>query len=221
MEYLFVQGCLIDITCILERNLFCIWATAQQNQQNDLAPSEISLGIRPVWLESSLWAQWVAESPWFLYEDSKESDQTGWMPRLTWVVAGRTGHLVGFVMHRLIYCNDPKYWDRHVWPNSAQPDQTDMSGQTVHNQIRQTCLGKQCRTRSDRHVWVNSAEPDHSEGAVRSGSTPFAPPSPSSRVKPCCSYFRIITAIFSGVWMFFYFYDMLLDFRKIPLRKVV
>ena len=30
-----------------------------------------------------------------------DSDQTGWMPRLIWVFAGRTCHFVGFVMRRL------------------------------------------------------------------------------------------------------------------------
>ena len=30
--------------------------------------------------------------------DSEDFDQTGWMPRLIWVVAGRTSHFVGFVV---------------------------------------------------------------------------------------------------------------------------
>ena len=55
-----------------------------------------------VWSESSLCAQWVAEDPSFLHADSKDSDQTGQMPRLIWVFAGCTSHFVGFVMRRLI-----------------------------------------------------------------------------------------------------------------------
>ena len=39
-----------------------------------------------------------------LHAASEDSDQTGRMTRLTWVFAGRTDHLVGFVMRRLI-CN--------------------------------------------------------------------------------------------------------------------
>ena len=35
--------------------------------------------------------------------DSKASDQTGRMPRLIWVFAGRTCHFVGFVMPQLNY----------------------------------------------------------------------------------------------------------------------
>ena len=50
----------------------------------------ISLGIRPVWSESSMRAQWVAKNPSFLHANSEDSDQPGWMPRLIWVYAGRT-----------------------------------------------------------------------------------------------------------------------------------
>ena len=46
------------------------------------AKTQISLGIRPVWSESSLCAQWVAKDPSFLHADSEDSDQTGRMPRL-------------------------------------------------------------------------------------------------------------------------------------------
>ena len=64
---------------------------------------QISLGIRPVWSESSLWAQWVAKDPSFLHADSEDSDQTGRMPRLTWVFAVRTCHFAGFVMRQHIF----------------------------------------------------------------------------------------------------------------------
>ena len=60
--------------------------------------TQISLGIHPVWSESSLCAQWVAKDPRFLHADSNNSDQIGQMPRLIWVYAGCTGHFVGFVM---------------------------------------------------------------------------------------------------------------------------
>ena len=45
------------------------------------AKTQISQGIRPVWSESSLCAQWVAKDPSFLHADSKDSDQTERMPR--------------------------------------------------------------------------------------------------------------------------------------------
>ena len=54
------------------------------------AKTQISLSIRQVWSESSLCAQWVAKDPSFLHADSEDSDQTGRMPRLIWVFAGRT-----------------------------------------------------------------------------------------------------------------------------------
>ena len=54
------------------------------------AKTQISLGIRPVWSESSLsaWRK-LGSLPthWAYIEDS---DQTGRMPRLIWVFAGRT-----------------------------------------------------------------------------------------------------------------------------------
>ena len=64
------------------------------------APSEDSdqLGICPVWAAYSLCAQWEAKD----HADSEESNQTGRMPRLTWVFPGRTGHFVGFDVWRLI-----------------------------------------------------------------------------------------------------------------------
>ena len=58
------------------------------------AKTQISLGICPVWPESSQCAQWVAEDPSFLHADSEDSDQTGRMPRLIWVFSGRTAILL-------------------------------------------------------------------------------------------------------------------------------
>ena len=44
------------------------------------AKTQISLGISPVWSESSMCAQRVAKDPSFLHADSENSDQTGAMP---------------------------------------------------------------------------------------------------------------------------------------------
>ena len=66
------------------------------------ATTQISLGIRPVWAESSLCSQWVAMDPSFLHADSEDSDQTGRMPWLRWVFVGHTWDFVGFVMRQLI-----------------------------------------------------------------------------------------------------------------------
>ena len=56
------------------------------------AKTQISLGIRPVWSESSLCDHWVAKDPSFLHADSED-----------WVFAGHSCHFVGFVMRRLKY----------------------------------------------------------------------------------------------------------------------
>ena len=55
-----------------------------------LRKTQISLGIRPVWSESLLCAQWVAKGSMLLQADSEDSDQIGRMHRLIWVFAGRT-----------------------------------------------------------------------------------------------------------------------------------
>ena len=44
----------------------------------EVSDQRISQGIRPVWSEYLLCAQWVAKDPIFLHADSEDSDQTGW-----------------------------------------------------------------------------------------------------------------------------------------------
>ena len=64
---------------------------------------QISLGICPIWSESSLSAWIKLGSLSTNWVHSEDSDQTGWMPRLIWVFAGRTDHFVGFVMWQFKY----------------------------------------------------------------------------------------------------------------------
>ena len=80
-------------------------------------PSEDSNqpGIRPVWSESSLCAQWVAKDPSFLYAYSDYSDQTRRMLRLIFVA--RTCHFVGFVM-RWLSC--PVEVSKSSWVSGKQ-----------------------------------------------------------------------------------------------------
>ena len=82
-----------------------IWASAIQNLQNGM---RVQRRLRSAWAsaqsdQSSLCAQWVAKDPNFLHVDSEDYDQTGRMPRLIWVFAGRTCHFVAFVMRWLIW----------------------------------------------------------------------------------------------------------------------
>ena len=65
--------------------------------------AQISLGVRPVWSESSLSAWRKLGSLATHWAHSEDSDQTGRMPRLIWVFAGRTCHFVGFAMRWIIW----------------------------------------------------------------------------------------------------------------------
>ena len=66
------------------------------------AKTQISLGICPVWSESSLSAWRSTGLLAIHWAHSEGSDQTGPMPRLIWVFAGCIGHFAGFVMLWLI-----------------------------------------------------------------------------------------------------------------------
>ena len=55
--------------------------------------TQISLGVRPVWSESSLSAWRNIGSLVTHWAHSEDSDQTGRMPRLIWAFAGRTATL--------------------------------------------------------------------------------------------------------------------------------
>ena len=96
------RGCLSSSCCDL-------WYEPRHDKTNKMAlrpaKTQISLGIRPVWSESSLCVQWVAKDPSFLHADSEGADQTGWMPRVIWVFAGRT--LILFVLS----CRGSFYFD--------------------------------------------------------------------------------------------------------------
>ena len=66
------------------------------------AKTQISLGMRPVWSESSLSAWRDIGSLATHWAHCEDSDQTGRMPRLIWVFAGRTVIFIGFITRRLI-----------------------------------------------------------------------------------------------------------------------
>ena len=75
------------------------WAASWQNQQSGMCAQR---RLRSAWPDSSLCAQWVDKDPSFLHADSEDSDQTGRMPRLIWVFAGRTATLLVFSWGGLI-----------------------------------------------------------------------------------------------------------------------
>ena len=85
------------------------WAASWQNQQNDLRPAktQISLGIRPVWSESSLSTWRKLGSSATHWAHSEDSDQTLRMPRLIWVFAGCTSFC--------LFCHEvAHYWNDQV-----------------------------------------------------------------------------------------------------------
>ena len=67
------------------------------------AKTQISLGIRPVWSESSLSAWRKLGSLATQWAHSEDSDQTGQMPRVDLSLRWAHTHFVGFVMSRLIF----------------------------------------------------------------------------------------------------------------------
>ena len=68
--------------------------------------TQISLGIHPVWSVFILRLM-GGSGPNISSCGQRDFDQTGWMPRLIWVFAGRTGHFVGFVLRQLILFLNP------------------------------------------------------------------------------------------------------------------
>ena len=110
------------------------WARVWQNQKWPLhtVKTQFSLGIQSD--QSPLCAQWVAKDPNLLQADSKESEQTGWMPRLIRVFTGHTDHFAGFVKIGLKFQqNILKQW---CWWFEPWHDKTNkMSVRPVKTQI--------------------------------------------------------------------------------------
>ena len=79
-------------TCSIELKNKQKMSCDMKNQQSECGPAkiQISLGIRPVWSESSLstWRKLGSLDTHWVH--SEDSDQTEQMPRLIWVFAGRT-----------------------------------------------------------------------------------------------------------------------------------
>ena len=76
-----------------------IWAMTWHNQQCGCAPSktQISLGICPVWLESSLSAWRKLRSSVTYWAHCEDSDQTGRLSRLIWSSLGAQVILLGLL----------------------------------------------------------------------------------------------------------------------------
>ena len=80
------------------------------------AKTQIDLHICPIWSEFSLSTWRSYRSLAILRAHSKDSDQTGLMPRLIWVLAGCKGHFVCFVVLWLITLKYQRYVPRPLIP---------------------------------------------------------------------------------------------------------
>ena len=103
------------------------------------AKTQISLGIHPVWSESSLSAQWVAQDPSFLHSDSEDSDQTRRMPRLIGVFA--SAHAILLVSSwggSIMFWQLCQYWFVHTEMGVAVCDSKESKWHTCNLKI---CVG--------------------------------------------------------------------------------
>ena len=108
-DWVFVVFCCTICCCAFCDADLWNWAATWQNQQNNCAPCEDSdqLGHPPslirvfaVRMKKAKVLRYPLSAKRRLWSDFMRIAKT--MPRLIWVVAGRTCHFVGFVMRRLI-----------------------------------------------------------------------------------------------------------------------
>ena len=128
---------------IKKHEFYYTWLTKPTKWHVRPTKTQISLGIHPVRSESSLSAWRKHGSSAIHWAHSEDSDQTGRMPRLIWVFAGRTNHFVGFVTRRLILfyhkiacnimCMKTLYWSKYEPPHdkannvAVRPSKTQIS----------------------------------------------------------------------------------------------
>ena len=88
--------------------------------------TQISLGICPVWSQSSLSTWRNIWSSTTHRAHCEESDQTGRIPRLIWVFPGHKDHFVSFVMRRLKCKGEyPAMCQCPVWNLCCSPGQRE------------------------------------------------------------------------------------------------
>ena len=111
----------------------------QHDKTNNMtcAPSE----LRSTWAstqsdQSLLYALRIAKDIKLLHADSEASDQTGRMPSLICIFAGRTCHFVGFVMLQLICISPIIQW--------GQISGSEASSSSLYCLIEQRRLWQDC-----------------------------------------------------------------------------
>ena len=108
------------------------------------APSEDRSAWASTQSDQSSLSAWRKIGSWAAHwAHSEDSDQTGRMPRLIWVFAGRTCNFVGFVMRRLILLSTRNMkWARGSTVSCAKGDLKEPEGPTVFYVRRVTSRGQ-------------------------------------------------------------------------------
>ena len=126
------------------------------------AKTQIRLGICPVWSESLLSAWRNIGSSVTHWAHCKDSDQTGWMPKLIWVFAGCTDHFVdlswGGSNAENMKQNQLRTTCKHVNKLNFPPNFLSSVTTTQHGQIHLLLCG--CHGN-----WVISSNPGNDIGA--------------------------------------------------------
>ena len=126
------------------------------------AKTQIRLSICPVWSEPSL-STWRNIGPIASHwAHGKDSDQTGWMPRLIWVFTGGTGHFVGLVTRLFIWSRSTKNQHRvknFQWWNVTSPEsgvhpciwQSRVEGLSSFPSLQENCHWRRQSDDQSRH----------------------------------------------------------------------
>ena len=128
-----------------QRRLGSAWASAQSDQR-------ISLGIHPVWSESSLSAWRKLGSLATQWAHSGDYDQTGRMPRLIWIFAGRTLILL------VLSCCGSNHWNTSRRPvqrpaPSSPLEVTTKLDRTNKTRIKRSSLACHHKTSQLIRLW--------------------------------------------------------------------
>ena len=127
------------------------------------AKTQISLGIRPVWSESSLSAWKTLATHW---AHSEDSDQTGLMPRLIWVFAWRT------VILLVLSCCGSFVLIQHERRGHSNPQPLDLWSNPLPMALQSWML-TQCRylsTNLQESTWIVVMDQSVSDNDFHCGS---------------------------------------------------
>ena len=175
------------------------------------AKTQIRLGIRPVWSESSLSAWRKLGSLATHWAQSEDSDQTGRMPRLIWVFAGRTVILLvlsrggSFHLrwtHAFKYC----YYHHTPWEDlkTYLPfDVTNFNFVWFYYKAHELCLMSNHTRNKAKQLPVVYFQKKY--------------------IVPCCfpPYYKCISMRFKICWYFFFVFNQLKLTNSVKFRMLI